>query len=358
MTPELLIRDDIRELHAYHVQGAAGFIKLDAMENPYQWPQPLIEEWQQGLAQLDLNLYPDPAGTIVTDALYEKAGVPRDASIMLGNGSDELIQLIIQAVAKPGATIMAPEPGFVMYKMISAFNQVAFSGTPLCDDFSLDMPTMLEAIEAEQPAAIFLAYPNNPTGNQFSPMDIEAIIAAAQGLVIIDEAYYAFASDSYLPRVLEFDNVLVMRTLSKVGLAGIRLGFLVGAAKWVHELNKLRLPYNINIMTQYTTAFALQHIDVLEAQAAQLCETRTQLFADLQTMNDCQPYASDANFILFKITSDTISAASVHQQLKDRRILIKCLDGSHPMLNNALRVTIGTPEQNQQFTQALQEILS
>lgn len=357
MTPAQLIRDDIRALQAYHVPDASGYIKLDAMENPYRWPEHLVGEWQHGLAELALNLYPDASGKMVTDALYQHAKVPTDAAIMLGNGSDELIQLIIQAVAKPDACIMAPEPSFVMYQMIATFNQVGFVGTPLNDDFSLNLAATLEAIEATQPAAIFLAYPNNPTGNQFSTADIEAIIQAADGLVIIDEAYYAFASDSYLPRVLQHPNLLVMRTLSKVGLAGIRLGFLVGDTAWIHELDKLRLPYNINVMTQYTAQFALQHIAVLESQAEQLKIARGMLLDELTNTPHCTAYPSDANFILFATQHPSLTTRDVHEQLKERQILIKCLDGSHPALNNMLRVTVGTPEQNQQFIDALRAIL-
>jgi histidinol-phosphate aminotransferase len=239
--------------------------------------------------------------------------------------------------------------------MIATFCNMRYVGVPLhAEDFSLDIDALLATIEREQPALVFLAYPNNPTGNHFDAAAIERVLRAAPGLVVIDEAYHAFARDSFLPRLGEFSNLLVMRTLSKLGLAGLRLGFLVGTADWIDQLEKLRLPYNINVLTQYATEQALQHIDVLNQQTAAIRATRSELFAALQTMPGCQPFASDANFILARVAD----APALHAGLKARNILIKNLHGTHPLLNHCLRFTVGSPEENTTLLQALRAELA
>ena len=350
--PDQLIRPEILALNAYHVPPAQGMVKLDAMENPYRLPQALRTELGAGLGEVAINRYPDAGSTGVKQALRSSMGIAADMEILLGNGSDELIQILAMAVAKPGSCIVSVEPSFVMYKMIATFCNMRYVGVPLhAEDFSLDIDALLATIEREQPALVFLAYPNNPTGDAAA---IERVLRAAPGLVVIDEAYHAFARDSFLPRLGEFSNLLVMRTLSKLGLAGLRLGFLVGTADWIDQLEKLRLPYNINVLTQYATEQALQHIDVLNQQTAAIRATRSELFAALQTMPGCQPFASDANFILARVAD----APALHAGLKARNILIKNLHGTHPLLNHCLRFTVGSPEENTTLLQALRAELA
>ena len=353
--PDQLIRPEILALNAYHVPPAQGMVKLDAMENPYRLPQALRTELGAGLGEVAINRYPDAGSAGVKQALRSSMGIAADMEILLGNGSDELIQILAMAVAKPGSCIVSVEPSFVMYKMIATFCNMRYVGVPLhAEDFSLDIDALLATIEREQPALVFLAYPNNPTGNHFDAAAIERVLRAAPGLVVIDEAYHAFARDSFLPRLGEFSNLLVMRTLSKLGLAGLRLGFLVGTADWIDQLEKLRLPYNINVLTQYATEQALQHIDVLNQQTAAIRATRSELFAALQTMPGCQPFASDANFILARVAD----APALHAGLKARNILIKNLHGTHPLLNHCLRFTVGSPEENTALLQALRAELA
>ena len=353
--PDQLLRPELLALNAYHVPPAQGLVKLDAMENPYRLPQALRTELGAGLGEVAINRYPDAGSTGVKQALRSGMGIAADMESLLGNGSDELIQILAMAVAKPGSCIVSVEPSFVMYKMIATFCNMRYVGVPLhAEDFSLDIDALLATIEREQPALVFLAYPNNPTGNHFDAAAIERVLRAAPGLVVIDEAYHAFARDSFLPRLGEFSNLLVMRTLSKLGLAGLRLGFLVGTADWIDQLEKLRLPYNINVLTQYATEQALQHIDVLNQQTAAIRATRSELFAALQTMPGCQPFASDANFILARVAD----APALHAGLKARNILIKNLHGTHPLLNHCLRFTVGSPEENTALLQALRAELA
>ena len=350
MTPAELIRPDILALSAYHVADARGLVKLDAMENPYRLPAELAAELGERLRAAEINRYPDPRSPALKASLRRAFGIDARHEILLGNGSDELIQILAQAVARPGAALLAAEPSFVMYRMIAGFCNLRYVGVPLRDDYSLDEAAMLAAIARERPALIFIAYPNNPTGNAFDRAVLERIIAAAPGLVVVDEAYHAFAGGlSCLDLIDRHANLLVMRTVSKLGLAGLRLGYLVGAPAWLVELDKLRLPYNINVLTQTAAAFALDHIDVLSEQAAAIVAERSRVAAQLAALPGVSVTPSQANFILFRVAG----ASAVFDGLKARGVLIKCLHGAHPLLENGLRVTIGTPDENDRFLAAL-----
>jgi histidinol-phosphate aminotransferase len=281
-------------------------------------------------------------------------GVPAAADILLGNGSDEIIQMLVMATARPGAAVMSVDPTFVMFRMIATFCGVRYVGVPLSDGYALHAERMLEAMKSEAPALVFLAYPNNPTGNLFDETAVERIIAAAPGLVVVDEAYHAFAGKSFLGLLQRYPNLLVMRTLSKSGLAGLRLGLLAGAPQWLGEFDKVRLPYNVNVLTQLVTERVLQHRSVLDEQAAAIRGERGRLFAALSSMPGVTAYPSDANFILFQVAD----APRTHQALRERGILIKNLHGSHPRLAGCLRVTVGTPDENARFLEALAEELA
>jgi histidinol-phosphate aminotransferase len=347
--PEDIIRSEILALKAYHVPDAAGLVKLDAMENPYRLPEPVRGELGAVAGEAEINRYPDPGAQRLKARLRAVLGVPESAALLLGNGSDEIIQMLTLAVARPGAVVLGVEPAFVMFRMIATLCGVRFAGVPLRPDFSLDIDAMLAAIQAEQPALVFIAWPNNPTGNLFDAAALERIIAAAPGLVVIDEAYHAFAQQSFMDRLAQYPNLLVMRTLSKSGLAGLRLGVLAGAPAWLAHIDKVRLPYNVNVLTQLAAEKVLQHDALLDEQAAALRAGRAQLQADLRGIAGVTAFPSAANFILFRVAR----ATAVFEKLKQRGVLIKNLDGSHPALADCLRVTVGTPDENARFIAAL-----
>lgn len=350
-TPARLIRQEVLALHAYHVQPSPGMIKLDAMENPYPLPEAIRAEIAQAVAHAAINRYPDAAAETLKQNIRSITALPDGMDVLLGNGSDEIIQLLALALAKPGAMLLSVEPSFVMYRMIATFAGMKYQGIPLTEDFQLDLPAMLEAVKKHQPALIFLAYPNNPTGNLFDPAAIEQIVEAAEGLVVVDEAYYAFADDSFISRLGKYENLLVMRTYSKLGMAGLRLGFLAGSRQWLEQLEKLRLPYNVGVLPQVVANILLKHHDVLLQQAAQIRADRSWLFERLVGTVDVQAFPSAANFILFRLPH----AAKIFAGLKQRGVLIKSLDGGHPALRDCLRVTVGTAAENEQFIKALQE---
>jgi histidinol-phosphate aminotransferase len=353
--PADIIRSDVLSMTTYAVADATGFVKLDAMENPYTLPAPLAAQLGDVLAGVALNRYPQPRPAVLVDKLKQVMGVPSEADVLLGNGSDELISMIAVACAKPGAKLLAPVPGFVMYQMSAKFAQLEFVGVPHRADLTLDLDAMLAAIAEHKPAIIYLAYPNNPTGTLYTDAEIERVVAAAQGsLVVIDEAYQPFAQTSWIGRVLDYDNVVVMRTVSKLGLAGIRLGYLVGARVWLDQFDKVRPPYNVNVLTQAAAEFMLDHIDVLEAQAAELRAERAKLAHALAALPGATVFPSAANFLLVRMPD----ADSAFSALLNAKVLVKNVGKMHPLLANCLRLTIGTPEENAQMLAALQQALN
>ena len=343
------LRDEVLSAAAYHVADAAGMVKLDAMENPYTLPAHLQDELGRLAARAPLNRYPDPDASSLCAALKASIGVPDGMELMLGNGSDELIQVLALACARPGAVMLGVEPSFAMYPIVARACGLKFMSVPLRADFSLDGDAVIAALRRERPALVFIAYPNNPSGNRFDERAMESVIAAAPGIVVVDEAYHPFAQATFLPRLSEYPNLLVMRTLSKLGLAGLRLGVLIGAPDWIAQLNKLRLPYNVNVLTQLFAEHILKHDDVLREQAAAIRTSRAQLLAQLQQTPGVQAFPSDANFILFRVGG----ADAVFEALQRRGVLVKKLAGSHPALADCLRVTVGTPAENTAFLGAL-----
>jgi histidinol-phosphate aminotransferase len=353
-SPEEIIREEIRALTAYRVPDSAGMVKLDAMENPYRLPPELRARLARLLEEAELNRYPDPGAIALKARLRQALAVPDGMELLLGNGSDELIQMVALAGAKPGAAVLGVEPSFVMFRRIATFAGARYVGVDLREDYSLDSERMLGAIEQHRPGIVFIAYPNNPTGNLFDAGLIERVIEAAPGLVVVDEAYHAFAGASFIPRLARHPNLLVMRTLSKLGLAGIRLGALIGPGRWIGQLDKVRLPYNVNTLTQIVAGEVLRHDAVLTDQATAIKLERSRLLRELQQAPGVTAFPSDANFILFRVSH----AERVFDGLKRRGVLIKSLHGSHRLLADCLRVTVGTPDENTAFLTALTQTLN
>jgi histidinol-phosphate aminotransferase len=352
--PDKIIRDEILALRGYRIPDSKGMVKLDAMENPYRLPEWLRGRIARIVEQAPINRYPDPVEAELKSRLRAAFAVPDGMELLLGNGSDELIQMLVLATARPGAVVLGVEPSFVMFRIITAFAGGRYVSVDLREDFQLDGERMLAAIDEHRPALIFLAYPNNPTGNLFDGGLVTRIIEAAPGIVVLDEAYHAFAGRSFMASLPRHPNLLVMRTLSKLGLAGIRLGALIGPGLWLQELDKVRLPYNVSTLTQLVACEVLQHSEVLTEQASAIKLERGRLVRELEQVSGVTAYPSDANFISFRISN----AERVFDGLKKRGVLIKSLHGSHLLLENCLRVTVGTPEENTAFLTALAQTVA
>ncbi|MBN8488774.1 MAG: histidinol-phosphate transaminase [Burkholderiales bacterium] len=350
-----VLRADVQGLHGYAVQPSAGMVKVDTMENPFPLPPALRQQLGARLAEVALNRYPAERGDVLRAELARHAQMPAGCDIMLGNGSDELISLLTLAADVPGNVILAPLPGFVMYELSAKLQGLRFVGVPTTPDFQLDAPAMLAAIREHQPAVVWLAYPNNPTANLWDDGAIDAIIEAAPGLVVMDEAYQPFASRDSLARLQRHEHVLLMRTMSKFGLAGVRIGYLIGRAPLIAELDKLRPPFNISVLNCEAALFALEHVDEYARQAAIIRSERARIFAALQALPGVQPFPSEANMVLVRVPDP----AAIFAGMKARQVLIKNVSGLHPLLAGCLRITVGTPEENTQmlaaFTAALKD---
>ena len=359
------VRPDVQRMAAYHVADATDAIKLDAMENPWRLPGTLQAELAQRLAALAINRYPSGnTYTALKQAIARHDGLDGIDGLVLGNGSDELISLLCQLVAQPGATIMAPAPSFVMYEMGARLAGVGFVPVPLRPDFSLDREAMLQAIETHRPALVFLAYPNNPTGNLFDADDVRAILQATDGLVVLDEAYAPFAGGaSWLSQLQAWPNLAVMRTCSKWGLAGARIGYLASAPAWAAQLDKIRPPYNISVLDAETACFAFQHHADFDQQTRALCTERQTLVQRLQAMQGSQGlshvYPTAANFVLVRLAggqgdgAGPSRATRVAAAMRAAGVLIKDASRMHPALAECLRLTVGAPEENEAMLQAL-----
>jgi histidinol-phosphate aminotransferase len=351
MKPENLVRPEILALKHYHVPNSEGMVKLDAMENPYRLPENLRRELAEVLSRVDLNRYPEPSPRKLRELIARKMNVPLGMEILLGNGSDELLQLVTLVLARPGATMMYPAPTFVMYAMYATFFGLRTVPVPTREDFSLDTELFLARMREEEPALVFLSYPNNPTGTLYPEEDVAAVIRAAPGLVVMDEAYHAFAGESFMARLPEFPNLVVLRTVSKLGLAGIRLGYLAGRAQWIEQLDKVRSPYNVNVLTQAAALFLLEHVDVLEEQAARIRADRDALATALAAFPGVTVYPSRANFLLLRVPDPN----RTFEGLRRQGVLIKSFND--PSMKKYLRITVGTPDENRILLNALREAL-
>lgn len=347
---EQFISAAVRAQAAYHVPAGVPAIKLDAMENPYGLPMELRDRWLQTLRTVDIHRYPavDQYKRLQARIAHE-AHVPAHAQVILGNGSDELLQMLFLALA-PGVTVVAPTPTFVMYQQIATLLGRPFVGVPLDADFGLDLPAMHQALVDHAPALLFLAYPNNPTGRLYPKDQMDALLAIPDTVVVVDEAYYPFAQASMLGKLADTPHMIIVRTFSKQGLAGIRLGWLAADSVWTNELEKLRLPYNVSSLTATTVEFVLDYQDVLDDQACRIRLERERLYGQLA--QKCTVWASDANFLLFRVPP-THNAGRIHAQLQKEGVLIKNLDGHSAPLRGCLRVTVGTPNENDAFLAAL-----
>ena len=351
MKPENLVRREILALQAYHVADAEGMVKLDAMENPYPLPPALRRELGEVLARVDLNRYPEPTGRKLRALIERKMNVPQGMELLLGNGSDELIQIVSLALARPGAVAMYPSPTFVMYSMNAIFTGMKGIAVPLREDYSFDADAFIGRMQAEKPALVFIAYPNNPTGVLYPEEDVARVIRACPGLAVVDEAYHVFARRSFMPRLHEFPNLVVLRTVSKLGLAGIRLGYMAGRPEWIREFNKVRQAYNVNVLTQAAATFVLERLEVLEAQAAQVLAEREGLGKALAALPGVTVYPSAANFFLVRVRD----ADRTYEALRRQGVLVRNLNS--PGLENCLRITVGTPDENRILLTAMREAL-
>lgn len=370
------IRADVQAMHAYLVQSSEGLLKLDAMENPYGLPPDLQQALGERLGRVAINRYPGTRFNDLKAALARHARLPEGWALMLGNGSDELITLLALCCSRQDgeqpAAMLAPMPSFVMYPLAAHLHHMDFHAVPLRPDFQLDEAAMLAAIESLRPALLWLSHPNNPTGTLWDEAAMARLIEAqgrAGGIAVIDEAYQPFAARTWLDaarqRPAEHAHVLVMRTLSKFGLAGVRVGYLMGDERLISQIDKARPPYNLGSLNIECALFALEHTSVFDEQARLIRQERERLQASLHRLPGTRPYPSEGNMVLLRVAPEGAPASEaaafarcVFEGMKARGVLVRDVSAMHPMLAGCLRLTVGSASDNARMLAALTAALA
>ncbi|MEW6379505.1 MAG: histidinol-phosphate transaminase [bacterium] len=350
------LRVDPRQAPAYEISVFPEAVKLDANESPYDIPADLLTQVLQSLGHARLNRYPDPGYRELRHMAAQEWGWAADR-ILPGNGSDELIQAIIIAFGGPGKTIFVPSPSFAMYRIIARSLGEQVEEIPLTEDFDLALSDAWrgQMYEPAQPGnIIFLAVPNNPTGNCFGRSVIGEILENFPGIVCLDEAYADFAEGNFLDLLPEHPNLIILRTLSKIGLAGIRMGFLLADTAIIQHIQRVKLPYNINILSETIARIALSQRESITPGINQIKQNRDWLYEQMRQIQGLRVYPSSANFILFKVDSNV---SGVFEHLLAAGILVKGF-GCEGRLKDHFRVTVGTREECIRFLDALTQILS
>lgn len=346
------VRASVRADAAYHTPAVSDVVKLDANESPYSLPSSLQAKWLECLSDIELNRYPDGPASELVDTVRRVWRVPEQHDIMIGNGSDELIQIVELGLAGPGGKVMTPAPTFVVYQRTAALIGASYLPVALDENFQIDLDSFLSAIDEHDPDCIFLASPNNPTGNSFDGDSIDQIASRAEGLVVVDEAYGMFAETPSLARLDRHENVVIMRTLSKIGFAGLRIGVLIGRREWINELHKVRPPYNINALSQASAIFALEHEQELEQHIVDIVAERRRLVAALSQVVGIHVFPTDANFVLVRATGKH-NAAQIYGHLLGVGIAVKNLDVADTPLADCLRISIGSRAENDLLVRSL-----
>ena len=346
-----LVKKEVAALGAYEIEDSSARIKLDAMESPYLLPDGLRREVAATLADVPVNLYPDPNAKALKAAIGEYFGVSPE-KLVLGNGSDELIAMAISAFGGTPGLVAYPAPTFSMYGIIARALGQQVLEMPLTADFSLDFDLTLKFIMQRKPDILFIANPNNPTGNLFDKDLVRRLIEGFYGIVVVDEAYFSFSGETFIDRLDEYPNLIVLRTLSKIGMAGLRVGIMAAGKDVLAEINKVRLPYNLNSLSQRAAEVILRHSGVIDGQVGLITGERERLYGALNSLPGVTAYPSKTNFILFRVPG----ASRIFEGLKEKGILVRNLDSPGP-LKDCLRVTVGTPEQDEEFLSAMKALV-
>lgn len=342
-----IVSKEIFEQSGYVAPEQTGAIKMDANENPFTLQEPLKKKLLEEMGRVSLNRYPEAGALKLRERFAQYYGVDKDM-VMLGNGSDELIQVLCLALKGKVNGVLTPVPTFVMYKIIGVNTGNKVVEVPLDKNFDLDIDAITSKITPTFPALVFLSYPNSPTGNFFNPDKIETIIKKSPGVVILDEAYADFSGKTLFPLLKKYDNLIFLKTLSKLGMASLRLGFLIGNKDIVVQLDKVRLPYNVNCLSQTAANFFLDYREEFAKQVAEIVKRREELYLGMKEIEGITPYPSQANFIFFSCAFDS---NRIYTKLAKAGIIVKNMNTG--LTRNCMRVTVGKLKENEAFLKAL-----
>jgi histidinol-phosphate aminotransferase len=350
MDPLRHIKPAVREIEAYTLPAREAPVKINQNENPWDLPEAVKRRVLDKALVRPWSRYPDFDPRELTEALARFSGWRPDG-VLAGNGSNELIEALLLVTVGPGTRVVIPEPTFTLYALLTEILGGEAVRVPLTVELRYDTDALVEARRQSDAAVTIVCSPNNPTGTLVSLSAIERLCRAGDGLVVVDEAYHEFSGDSAVPLLERHPNLVVLRTFSKaMALAGLRVGYLLSSPELVGEVNKARLPYNLNFFTQSAALAALEERTVLEEMVRRLVEERERLLERLGDVPGVRAWPSQANFFLLELLG--ASPRAVFDALYRRGVLVRDVS-SYPMLSRCLRISVGTPEENETFLHAL-----
>jgi histidinol-phosphate aminotransferase len=349
------LREDINNFKEYFIDNPENMIKLDAMEYPVDKSlRDVIKLLNINEKEILLNRYPESHSQELEKIILDYFGLNSNFGVNFGNGSDELIQNICLAFSKKGNNVMVPSPSFSMYEKIISTVNLKYIPEYLNEDFDIKIDQMIKNISKYKPAIIFLACPNNPTSNLWDKDKIIQIIESSESIVVIDEAYVDFCESSYIDLIEKYENLVILRTFSKIGFAGLRLGFMISNKEISSIINKIRLPFNINTVSLKIIINIFENFSIIKKNCQNIISLREKLYSDLSELRNIKVLKSSTNFLIFKTLNK--SSDEIYKLLKDSNILIKNLN-NNSNLKNFLRVTVGTEEENNSFVSTLSKYL-
>jgi histidinol-phosphate aminotransferase len=347
------IKSSVRAVKAYTLAPHRASVKLNQNENPWDAPARIKEEVLRRFAERRWSQYPDFVPAELNEQLAAFAGWRSDG-VIAGNGSNELIQALLMVTMEPGKTLLLSEPTFTLYRQVATVLGGRVETVFLTSELNYDNEALRGFVEEKQPDVTIICSPNNPTGCVIDDDALRALLKASHGLVVIDEAYPEFAGRSVVPLLNDHENLIVLRTFSKaMAVAALRIGYLLASAGLVREIGKAVLPYNVNVFSQIAAEVAMENYDQeLRPLVREIVSERDRLFAELCKIDELQPVASEANFILVKSATDP---TRIFTDLLERDVLIRDVSG-YPMLQEYFRFSVGTPEENDRLLQTIRQI--
>lgn len=346
-------RNEILDIPNHYKKIDPNSVRLNLMESPFTIPDELQNIIKEKLCFSDINRYPDPECTSLTEKILSSFSI-YNGEILLGNGLMELIQLICWAFSKPGEYVMIPSPSFFIFRRYIRQAHMQIIEAPLTENFNLAIKKCLEVIKHYSPRIIFIDYPNNPTGNLFDISDILLILSTSDGIVVVDEAYFPHSNATLMSYLNKYENLIILRSFSKMGFAALRLGFIAANSAMIKYIKKAQYPFVINSYTQTIAEVILENMSIINEKMREIGSLKIKMHSALSKMNGIKQFPSFANFILFKTDS---SSDYINEHLMKNNILINSLNGTHPLLKNCLRVAIGAENDNEKFLQVLSDAL-
>lgn len=347
------IKPAVRALRAYNLSPHRAAVKINQNENPWDAPARIKEEVLRRFAARKWSRYPDFIPVSLHEALARFAGWKPDG-VIAGNGSNELIQAFLMVTVATGKRVLISEPTFALYRQITTVLGGDVESVPLTNSLQYDTEALLMTVEAKQPDVTIICSPNNPTGCAIDDDALTALLRAARGLIVIDEAYHEFAEHSVVPLLHEHENLIVLRTFSKaMAFAALRVGYLLASPDLTREIRKAVLPYNLNALSQTAAEVAIENYECeLQPLVDRIIRERDRLFEELSRVDGLTPVASKGNFMVVKTATDP---SRMFTDLLARDILVRDVS-SYPMLSDYFRFNVGTLEENGHFLKSIREI--